>query len=192
MITCAVLLASGRSTRFGSDDKLTANLLGKPLVLHAAEALQGIDANHQFVVTQSEAVARLLPLYEHVAPTGAEPQQSDSLKAGIDAVLRLGADRVVVTLGDMPFVTTNLIQAICDRAHQDCAAAAYDGGHVLPPACFPQSQFADLMALTGDRGAGALLRKLPQTALVTAEAMELVDIDTKEDLEAAEAQRGRR
>ena len=52
----SVLLAAGRSARFGEADKLAADLNGKPVALHAAEALAGIGLGQLIAVT-SEARA---------------------------------------------------------------------------------------------------------------------------------------
>ena len=51
----------------------------------------------------------------------------------------------------------------------------------MPPACFPAGWLSRLAQLTGDQGAGKLLRDLPPAQLVEASGL-LPDIDTPESL----------
>lgn len=50
MSVAAVLLAAGRSTRFGREDKLAAPLSGVPLALHAARRLAVLPVAARIVV----------------------------------------------------------------------------------------------------------------------------------------------
>jgi molybdenum cofactor cytidylyltransferase len=52
----------------------------------------------------------------------------------------------------------------------------------MPPALFGAQHFAALCALSGDRGAGALLRDAPMLAL---SAQAALDVDRAEDLARA-------
>ena len=56
----AVLLAAGRSTRFGAADKLRASIDGKPMARRAAETLEGFGFGELIVVT-TPALADLFP-----------------------------------------------------------------------------------------------------------------------------------
>ncbi len=93
----------------------------------------------------------------------------------------MGAEIVLVALGDMPLVTPDLLTAILDRAASTGAAAATDGALRCPPAAFGPAYFDALAATEGDRGAGAILAALPGNALVAAPGL-LDDIDTAVDL----------
>ncbi len=106
-----------------------------------------------------------------------------SISAGVAAAGERDIDAVLIALADMPFV---------DRSHFDTLLTAFDGsvvgtngcGVAMPPAIFGRSHFAQLTRLSGDNGAQALLRTAP---LVTAPVEKLLDIDTPDDLLAAEA-----
>jgi len=184
VITAGILLASGASRRFGAADKLLAPLEGRPLVAHAAAALAQAVAGPLIVVAARPEVAAAVPGFAPVRPARPDPAQSDSLAAGIARARALGAGRAVVTLGDMPRVTPELIRAVRDRCTAAQAAAATDGTRPMPPACFPAALFDTLQALSGDRGAAPVLRALPEGQLVAAPAGALVDIDTAADLAA--------
>jgi hypothetical protein len=58
----AVLLAAGASTRFGAGNKLLAELGGRPLIAHAADALLASGVDEIVVVTgrDSEQVRQIL------------------------------------------------------------------------------------------------------------------------------------
>jgi CTP:molybdopterin cytidylyltransferase MocA len=180
MITAGLLLAAGRSSRFGPANKLLARFRGAPLATHAAAALAALPLDYRLAVTADARVASLLPGFRIVAadPAGL---QSDSLRTGVRAAEALGADLLLIALADMPLVDVDTLAAVLDTARVQGIAAASDGDLVMPPAAFATSRFPDLLALSGDRGAGAILRDLPAAARVPAPGR-LADIDTADDL----------
>lgn len=180
MTLIAVLLAGGRSTRFGADDKLRAMIDGVPMLTRSAKTLAACGADQCFAVLRDPAQAELLPA--GVAPLFCQGQQSDSLRAGLQAARAAGATQMMIALADMPFVTPGLLRAVaaaCGPVHPACAAGA---SGPQPPACFPASWFDALSLLQGDRGAGALLHQDPGVRLVAAVATELQDIDLREQV----------
>lgn len=183
MTTAGVLLAAGHSHRFGPGDKLLAPLRGQPLVGYAAAALRDLGPDLLIAVARSDAVADALDGFEIVRPPEGQGGQADSLRAGIARARDLGATRAIVVLGDMPFVTADLLRRIADSATAHRPSAATDGTRAMPPACFPAAVFPRLLRLRGDRGAAALLRDLPPEALVPAPASALRDIDLPADLQ---------
>ncbi len=188
MITAGVLLAAGASRRFGAADKLLEPLFGQPLVAHAARSLAAVQPDVLIAVTRRPEVASQLEGFDNVHVEAADPAQATSLRAGVARAAALGAGRVVITLGDMPFVTPVLIENVISRSTATMPAAASDGRRPMPPACFPAVSFDALLALTGDRGAGALLSDLPDSALVVAPDRALADIDTQRCLDALNGQ----
>ncbi|WEF24456.1 NTP transferase domain-containing protein [Paracoccus sp. S3-43] len=171
-MTTVVLLAAGASRRFGTACKLQAPYRGKPLVRHVAEAIlaSGLPA---VAVTADPAVEDLLPEFRIIRSIG---PQSQSLRAGLAAV---DDDRALVVLGDMPHVDAALLLRI---ALAPAPAAASDGNRITPPASLPRSMFADIAQLSGDQGAGAVLRRRPDLYLVHVDAGRLRDIDISEDI----------
>jgi molybdenum cofactor cytidylyltransferase len=190
MTIAGVLLAAGSSRRFGSDDKLLAMLKGRPLVTHAAQAMRAFAPDVLIAVTTSTEVANLLSDFEIATPPEEAPVQSDSLRASVSLAQSRGATQILIALGDMPFVTADLLQRVAERCTVAQASAATDGRRIMPPACFPQSKFTDLRNVSGDRGAAALLKNLPPSALVKALPETLRDIDTPELLQAAQTDAG--
>lgn len=174
-----IVLAAGRSTRFGRANKLLAPFRGKPLAAHAADAMRGVTLVHRLAVVQDEALVPVFEGFDIVRPEIGSGQAA-SVVAGVTRAMSMGAGRVLIALADMPFVDAALMQAVLDRCDDRFGAGAVG---YMPPAAFPAARFADLLALTGDRGAGSLLRDLPEGALVAAPPLASLDIDTRDDLE---------
>ncbi len=111
----AVVLAAGRSTRFGVDNKLLARVAGTPMVRLTVEAALGSKAAETIVVTghmaaEVEAALSGLPVRFVRNPAYAQGQ-STSLKAGIGAVSET-SEAAVVLLGDMPLVDAGVVDRV--------------------------------------------------------------------------------
>ncbi|MCZ0961400.1 nucleotidyltransferase family protein [Paracoccus benzoatiresistens] len=171
-MTTVVLLAAGRSRRFGAACKLQAVYRNKPLVRHAADAIlqTGLPA---VAVVSDPAVARLLPEFKIVYSSGL---QSDSLRVGLHQVAEGPA---LVVLADMPHVDAGLLHQI---AASPAPAATTDRTRICPPALIPHAIFPDLEKLTGDRGAGNLLRSLPGLHRVVVSEDMVKDVDVPQDI----------
>ena len=173
-----LMLAAGRSRRFGADDKLMADLAGRPLIAHAIAAQAGLEAERVAVVGPDRAAAGLLEAAGFRLVVNPAPQdgQGGSLALGVAAV---ASERVLVMLGDMPVVTPALLGRL---AACECRAVAWDGERRSPPAVFAAADRAALLGARGDAGARTLLAGAEP---VRAAAGELEDVDTVAALEAA-------
>lgn len=105
----AIVLAAGRSTRFGRADKLFAALRGVPLLLHAIRVACAAPAARVLVVTARPARVRALVRHhglrrvQTVSGAGAGSPLSASLRCGIGALRPIERDAFIF-LGDMPDV----------------------------------------------------------------------------------------
>ena len=177
-----LLLAAGRSSRFG-DDKLLAPLRGHPVLFWSAAAIATeVDALYVVVPADSPARAAALEgiralLIEHA---GGDEGMASSIRVGV-AALPPDVGAVVIALADQPLVSPFVVRALCDRWRSEPTAAVVpryrDGdGH---PVLFDRSQFGALGELTGDRGARVLLTSLGEKrAVVEIDAAMPVDVDT--------------
>ena len=181
MTTAALVLAAGLSSRFGPQNKLLAPVAGRPLARITAEAVKAAAPDHLLVVLSDPELEPAFSGFQTLRNDTPERGQAGSLRIGVAAAQRLNCDFLLVLLADMPRVSPALIQAVEARATPHLAAATTDGDRRMPPACFPASDFAALMKLDGDRGAGRLINALPPSQLVRADADTLFDIDTHED-----------
>jgi molybdenum cofactor cytidylyltransferase len=191
----AVILAAGRSTRFAGGGpnatKLTADLHGKPLVRHVADAALASRASPVIVVTGHARVAVQdalagLPVsvvHNKDYATGL----AGSLRAGIAAVPQ-NASGAVVLLGDMPLVTPDMIDHLIRLFEENSEAdaiAPLTNGRRGNPVLLARSLFAEVAALSGDEGARRLLQTPGIRVLETPIGGDAAsaDIDTPETLD---------
>lgn len=178
--TGLVLLAAGRSSRFGSD-KFAASLDGKPLWQWAATVADRAGFGKKFLVVRPDR--REMDPGEDwtiVVNRDADLGLSSSIKAGLHAAA--DCRRIVLALADMPFVNPGHLAAIA--ASPGVTFTRYPDGRDGCPAVFPSGSYPALLALSGDRGA-ASIRFGTSAALAPADPATLRDIDTVSDLAAA-------
>lgn len=183
-----ILLAAGLSTRFG-DDKLTTLFRGRPLLLHAASALQGRSLTARIAIASPDRPERRDLLegagWTVIDNTAPQAGQSSSLKLGVAHAKRAGADGVLVLLGDMPLVPDTHLSELIKSAQAGAQAIMTEANGVLtPPAFFTARLFDTLLALEGDQGAKHVFRDTPGRRTLELDAPLTIDIDTPADLAA--------
>jgi molybdenum cofactor cytidylyltransferase len=158
----AIVLAAGRSTRMRVENKLLAEIGGKPMLRHVAEAALASGVRPVLVVTGHQAPSIRAALSGLDVVFVENPDYaiglSSSLKAGLHAVAE-GCDGALVLLGDMPRITAGHIGRLI------AAFAVEPGAIVVPthegrrgnPVLWPCACFAEMLALEGDAGAKRLL-----------------------------------
>jgi CTP:molybdopterin cytidylyltransferase MocA len=181
-----LILAAGEGTRFGSDPKLLAEVEGRPLLERAIGAQCSVPELGRVVVVLGAHAEELL---ERVDFMRAEPVVCDRWREGQAASLRCGlralsgAEKVIVTLGDQPLITGDVVARFLGEPPGTRAVYHGTPGH---PVVLGPDLARTLMTLTGDRGASELLRGGPELELAgLREGRNLArDVDTPEDLEA--------
>lgn len=184
-----VVLAAGGASRFGSPKQL-AQLEGRPLLQHAIDAVLGLATVDPVVVVLGASAERVR---EAVVLRRARPVVCHDWAEGMAASLRCGieavgdADWVIVTLGDQPRVTSEVIAAIADEAASAPAGvtairAMYDGvpGH---PVALSRAMLPGVAKLRGDVGARELLGSASVRTFEAGRLCDPVDVDTPEELE---------
>src|SRR5579863_8569797 len=154
-----LVLAAGRSSRMGGQNKLLAEIGGRPLVRIATEAVLGSKARPVFVVTghqreRVESALAGLPV-EFVYNTKFADGLGSSLGVGI-AALPEQADGVIVCLGDMPQVDSatmdRLIAGLEPEKGALVAVPTIDGQRGNP-VVWSRRFFPELKTVEGDIGA---------------------------------------
>ena len=184
-----VVLAAGGATRFGGAKQL-ADLDGRPLLEHAIRSIEAVPAIERVVVVLGARADEIragvdFGATEVVVCEDWESGQSASLKAGIAAIAG-DAEAAVITLGDMPRVTPQVIARFADLAAEHGAGAraraVYEGvpGH---PVVLGRDHFAAVAAIEGDIGARELLRSIGVEKIECSGLGDGLDIDTPADLE---------
>jgi molybdenum cofactor cytidylyltransferase len=197
----ALILAAGRATRFGAgadDSKLLAALEGKPLVRHVAGAALASQAAEVIAVTghAAEGVRQALAGLDLRLVHNADfaTGMASSLKAGL-AALDPRASGVVVLLGDMPRITSAIIDRLI--THFETGGATADAavpvreGRQGNPVLLGRALFAALDTLNGDQGARRILSEPGRRVLLCSveDAAIEVDVDTRDALENLRAGR---
>jgi molybdenum cofactor cytidylyltransferase len=155
----ALILAAGRSTRYGGSNKLLAELDGVPIVRRVAQAALASRARPVVAVTghQSDRVAEALKGLDVqlVHNPNYAKGLSTSLKAGIGA-LPSQAEGAVVCLGDIPRIDAShidrLIAAFAPKEGRLIALPVHSGKRGNP-VLFGRALFAEMLDAEGDTGA---------------------------------------
>jgi molybdenum cofactor cytidylyltransferase len=109
----AVLLAAGRSTRFGNADKLASDYQGEPLVSYAARAILGVGFGAQLAVVGAGTLLRL-PGYTLIENPSPQSGIASSIICGLTAIEAYGLDAMLICLGDMPAIDSADLRALCE------------------------------------------------------------------------------
>lgn len=185
-----VLLAAGRSTRYGAANKLLADLDGRPVVARAAAALASADLDAVLAVVGFEHGRVRTALGDAVDDVLVNESWADgqgtSVAAGAEAARSRDADAVLFALGDMPWVGPEAVAALRDAYRGglgDALAAAHEGRRGNP-VLFDARHCDALAALDGTTGGAAVFADSEDAALVeTGDPGVRRDVDRPSDLE---------
>lgn len=187
----AVLLAGGASRRFGPDNKLLAEIGGKPMLAHVAGVLLASGVRDLVVVTGAEQ-----PAYER-ALSGLpvrfvhNPRWDDgmggSVAAGVGA-LAPATEGAFIVPGDMANLTPAMLARLADAFQGTDGACVVvpvtAGGEQRNPVLWPRRLFSQLAALRGPQGGKAVLDRLPSDERLDVafeDGSLFADIDTRDD-----------
>ncbi|WP_058189181.1 nucleotidyltransferase family protein [Terracidiphilus gabretensis] len=189
----AIILAAGASRRLGRAKQLIS-YEGEMLLTRVLRLVREACLAHTVVVlgAEREAIAAAVDL------SGVRVVRNEdwvrgiagSIHAGLRALEEVDADvdGALILTCDQPRLSVShlraLVAAFDARGGRDIAASEYAGG-VGVPAIFPRCMFAELYALSGDKGARVQLKDARVVMRVDFPGGE-VDVDTPEDLEALE------
>ena len=156
--------------------------------------------NAGFLVGRGEAqVRRILVALDITAPVAEEAGRLGCLPVlnchpweGISASIRLGllaakdADGALFAVCDQPHLTTESILRLLnsfEKSPESIHALSWQGRRGNP-VVFPRALYPELLALTGDTGGSAVLRRHPERLRLVEAASpgELEDVDRPEDL----------
>ena len=197
-VIAAIILAAGSSTRFGAGNKLLAEIDGTPLVVRVIEAIEAGGIGRMVIVTGHEAdrIAAATAgegrriIYNERHATGMGTSVAAGIKSLDDDIV--GA---LVAQGDMPEVNAELVATLCRQfADAGCDRIVHPvlaDGRQGNPVIWPRRLFAELVKLSGDKGAKQLIAAGGEAVVrvPVAGTSAAIDIDTPEELAAYEAAR---
>jgi molybdenum cofactor cytidylyltransferase len=188
MKIAGLILAAGKSSRMGDDNKLMMPFQGKPMLSHVVDAAQSSNLFHVGVVVgyQSETIKRFIlnQNVQYIENNNWETGMASSLVAGIGKLSQI--DGYLIMLGDMPLITPDLINKIIDYGADDKIIVPIKNGKQGKPVFFGSDFREDLMALSGDVGAKKVIKE-NQSSVVEIEIQSnaiFKDFDTRDSLKA--------
>ena len=208
-----VIIAGGRSTRFGDADKAVAPLAGTPMTRRVADRLEPVV--DELVVNcrpdQREAIDEALAGYEPQYSFALDQEEDQGPMAGIRDGLRGAAgEHAVVVACDMPFVDPAVVNYLFDRCsgavsppagNEDVGEPPYDaavpklsdGWYQTTQAVYrpgPMADACDAALERGDRKILAPLEALDWAVVgddeLPGEGTTFDNVNTQDELEAAE------
>lgn len=168
-----VVMAAGLSRRFGAD-KLAAVWEGKALLQRALEAVPAEELAAVAVVVRTEWAEALARRF------GFLPVRNDRPDLGLSRTIRLGlealppCDAVLFQTADQPLLrreTVGRLVRLCREQPQRIAALSHRGVRGSP-CLFPARFFPELLALEGDQGGSAVIRRHREDLLLCEAAEE--------------------
>lgn len=182
-----LILAAGSGERFqasgGDRPKVMSILRGKPLVAHVLAAVGTAGLDEVAIVEGADDLGEIVPagVTRLRNPRPGEGIAS-SLQVGLGAARTGGHDAVVVALGDQPGVTAGAVRLLASQPPDPPIAVATYAGRRGTPVRVHASVW-DLLPVTGDEGARALMRSRPELVQEVPCPGEPADVDTVQDLE---------
>ena len=181
-----VILAAGEAKRFGAQ-KLLVRLEGRPLVQHVIDAANASCLEDIVLVVGTKANDLLPELDVGRTRVVHNPDPARGLASSLQIGLRSldqGLNAALVILGDVPGVTTALIDELVARGRDTGASAVISvwRGRRSPPVVLPKSLWAAAFALQGDVGMREVLKDQDVVEFTVTDALgSLDDIDTPGD-----------
>ncbi len=177
-------LASGSSRRFGSN-KLLYELDGKPMFLHGLETLREVAGKREdctlTVVSRYETIreaAEKMGVHAVDCPDS-EKGVSYTIQTGISEVKAEKEDYLLFVVADQPYLTGKSVEKLLDLAdgNTECASLCFED-RPGNPALFSAALIPELMALEGDKGGRAVLKRHQCKFVQADSSKELEDLDT--------------
>ena len=185
----ALILAAGSSRRSGSTNKLLHHYCGKPMVCSVVESVTGSAVVDSLIVTghQSERVVQAVESYGvntcHCA--GFMNGMAHSIATGLSQLQSY--DAVLVCLGDMPHISSSIIDLIISASSDsltDKIIVPVHQGRRGNPVMIGRAFFDSLLQNEGDSGARNLIKMYPEQVVevdVGSDAI-FLDYDTEDAL----------
>lgn len=184
-----ILLAAGQSSRMRGGDKLLEIVERRPLLRR--QALRALDASQHVLIALPP---RPHPRYDVVADIGAKLITVENPAEGMNASLRTAvaalpadAEAAMILLADLPDLTAEDLCHVRDRVDPNSGHKVWRGttadGRPGHPVVFAASLFPALRALTGDSGAGSVIKAAGDAICLIPLAGERArkDLDTPEE-----------
>ena len=183
-----VVLAAGRSERFGGRPKQLLELGGVSLLQRVVRAALASRLRQVVVVVGHAAPQMRRELaglgVDQVENTAHAQGQSTSVRAGLERV-DPGARAAIFLPADQPFLSSALVDRLIEAYEETGRPIVRPraGSRRGAPVLWDRSLFPELAALSGDAGGRQLLPRHAEAVLEVEieDPLELADVDTMDD-----------
>ncbi|WP_224268083.1 molybdenum cofactor guanylyltransferase [Haloprofundus salinisoli] len=198
----AVIVAGGRSTRFGDADKATADLAGTPMIRRVGDRLAGVVDS--LVVNcradQRAAIRDAFEGYPHPVSAAEDETPDEGPMSGIRTGLRaVSGEYAVVVACDMPFVDPDVVSYLFERAegHDAAVPRLDDEWFQTTHAVYRADAMADACDAALETGARKIIDPLFELDYVVVDESEVSEhgslrtfenLNTREEFEKAAAE----
>lgn len=181
-----IILAGGRSTRFGGGEKSLKPVNGRPMICHVREAIKPLVDEIVVSVRDEQQRDRVFPYlidgnnafaYDELRDIGPLAGILQSLKAA-------HGEYVVIVACDMPMVNTHAIELLFEKAKGHDAAVPVGGDGFIEPlhAVYrrePMIRAVEDAVRNGERRIAAPLKNLKDVVYVPADEIKRIDPELK-------------
>ena len=191
-----IILAAGKSSRTGTLGRKTllpwpvgpGSLLGTVL-----ENYKNAWDWHDAIVVHRDDTPILKRIvqdagtpYHSVINEDANAQMSESLRLALTA-LKPDTEGALIALGDMPFITQEIIQSILQPSGSETIVQPKVENRPANPVFFPAKFFKELQQARGDQGGRKVIKENPKAIhpITFPNSSSFQDIDTPEDYSRA-------
>ncbi|MDG5776416.1 molybdenum cofactor guanylyltransferase [Haloarculaceae archaeon H-GB2-1] len=189
-----VIVAGGRSTRFGDQDKAVADLAGTPMIRRVADRIAGVV--DELVVNcrpdQVDAIRSAMAGYDHDVTFAPDEEPDQGPVAGIMTGLRaVEQEYAFVVACDMPFAEPRLVEFLFERArgHEAAVPQLDDQWFQTTHAVYRAAAMADACRAALDRGERKIIAPLADLDYVVVDETAVepyADLETFENLNTRE------
>ena len=182
------ILAAGRSSRMGAENKLLLPYQDTTMLGHVVSEVKKANCHSVFMVVGEQSDSFTAIAAEQQVPMVHNADYASGMASSVRAAIShvpASADGVLIVLADMPGITAEILDkmiASFNRQEGKGIVVPTQGGKQGNPVLWGRDYFEQFDALTGDKGARALLVANQQDVFeleIDHEAI-FMDIDTME------------
>lgn len=183
-----VVLAAGKGSRFGGH-KLLADVEGKPMYEYMLALLAQLQEVPRVIVTAEVEIQRAAEAAGITVVENPDPERgiSYSIRLGIQACMDIDGllQGILISVCDQPGLSVDTFRRLMHtaRQHPGSIVCASVKGRCQNPVVWDIRYAEELLCLTGDVGGRMILKRHKEAVIcVETEAVQLADIDTRQEL----------
>ena len=165
-MTDAIVLAAGKSIRFGAANKLLTNVYSKPLIFHVVNEICKSEINNIYVISGSDHKK----INQILNKSRVKVIKNNNYNDGINSSISFGVKKldkqspsVMICLADMPLLRTkdynNILNFEKNKGDESSIIVPFYNGIRGNPVIFGCHFYNELSLLKGDEGGKKLINK---------------------------------